>query len=135
MLRDSFIDVFRGYSLESSDSVRHEYRVSISTLRLHLDSSIYFKNNVIFGIGYTINQRSILCLNHTQKCESLLDIWKCQSSPEYQFRNLSIRAQHPPVSEQNTRIPKMIQHKTKDIFVDQQNTNAAHYIRRDFRCG
>ncbi|KAK2557590.1 hypothetical protein P5673_020356 [Acropora cervicornis] len=60
--------------------------------------------------------------------------WKSQSSLEYQFSKLIIKAQNPPVLGQNTRISKSIQHKTKDIFLDQQSTNAADYIRRDFRC-
>ena len=70
--------------------------------------------------------QSWLWVHHEYRVSTsaLTEVWKGQSSPEYQFRNLSIRAQHPPVSEQNTRIPNMIQHKSKDIFVDQQNTNA-----------
>ena len=92
-----------------------------------LDRSIYLKNNAIFGIGYAINHKIYFVFESYAKVRVstyIMDIWKCQSSPEHQFLNLSIRAQHPPVLEQNTRIPKMIQHKTKDIFVDPQNTNA-----------
>ena len=48
--------------------------------------------------------------------------------------SLSIRAKNPPVSWQNTRIPKSILYKTKDIFVDQQITNAADDIRKDSLC-
>ena len=50
------------------------------------------------------------------------------------FSSLSIRAQNPPVSGQNTSIPKSIQYKAEDISVDQQNVNAADYICKDFRC-
>ena len=59
--------------------------------------------------------RSILCLNHTQKSESpithIMDIGSFQSSPEFQFSKLSIRAHYYTTQAVREPITKINQSK------------------------
>ena len=78
MLRDSFNDVFRGYS-SRADSVRHESRrryqhCDFTPCQSSTGASVS-KTMQFLELDMQSITRSNLCLNHTQKCESLHISW------------------------------------------------------------